>query len=84
MNKTLQLHIDCGERTCSSEPGKFCIFVRTRMFGTIHFCSIWHDMDYRGRPTPLEEADGRLLRCAACLAAEPGQSILVLGRLGEE
>ena len=68
--KTLQLQINCGEKTCASEPGKFCRFVRTRKFGTIHFCSLWHDTDDKGRPVPLEEVDGWLLRRSACFANE--------------
>ena len=73
--KFLQLRIDCGERTCSPEPGKFCRFLRTRKFGTVYFCSIWHDMDDKGRPVPLEEEDGWLMRRSACLDNERNGTI---------
>jgi len=65
----LKLEIDCGEKTCAAEPGKFCPFMRTRRFGTIAFCLLWHDEDSMGHPVHMEEKDGWLQRRPECLKA---------------
>lgn len=70
MKKTLKLEINCGEKTCYSEPGTPCQFLRTRKFGTVYFCNIWHDINERSGPLPLEEnSEGWLLRRPECLQA---------------
>lgn len=72
--RALNLEIECGEITCASEPGKFCRFLTTRRFGTVHFCRLWYDQDEKGRPLPLDTVDGSpegwLKRRPECLAAE--------------
>lgn len=66
--KTLKIEIDCGDKTCASEPGKFCKYIRSRKYGQIHFCQLWHNEDGHGRPLQMEEKDGWLLRRPECLA----------------
>jgi len=68
--KIIRLEINCGENTCASEPGKFCVFLRTNKFGTLYYCQIFHAKDNRGQPIALEEKDSWLLRCLACKLAE--------------
>lgn len=76
MKKTLKLETNCGEKTCYSEPGAPCQFLRTRKFGTVYFCNIWHDLDSHLKPLNLEEnIDGWLLRRPECLLAEKGLKI---------
>ena len=68
--RILKLEINCGEKTCYSEPGKPCQLLMTRKFGTIYFCKIWYDINERARPLPLEEnAEGWLLRRPECIEA---------------
>ncbi len=61
--------IDCGEKTCASEPGKFCRFVRAGSFGTE-----WHCAAYEKR---LDTTDGKetgwLARLPECLAGHGGE-----------
>lgn len=68
--KKLNIEINCGEKTCAKEPGKFCPFVVARRFGTVSFCRIWYDEDSLGRPLPLEVKEGWLQRRPECLDAE--------------
>ena len=70
INRTLQLPITCGDKTCASEPGKFCRFLQATKFGQNHFCLIWHETDGRGKPLPIEEKDGWLQRRSECLTHE--------------
>lgn len=65
-----QIEVNCGDTTCYSEPGKPCKWLRTRKFGQIHYCMIWHDLDSSGKPLPLLEPDGWLLRRKECLESE--------------
>jgi len=69
MQTELVLKISCGEKTCAKEPGKFCEWVTTGKFGSISYCWLWNDRDFRGRPLPLEEEGGWLLRRPECLSA---------------
>jgi hypothetical protein len=71
--ETLKIQIACGEKTCALAPGNFCEFLRTRKFGTVYFCAIWHEEDDKGRPLHMEEVDGWLLRRPECLAAAKGE-----------
>jgi len=59
--KIIRLEINCGENTCASESGKFCVFLRTKKFGTLYYCQIFHAKDMRGQPISLEEKDGWLV-----------------------
>lgn len=66
MKRTLTIAIDAGEKTCASEPGKFCPWVRTSRFGTRWHCGLFGSTYLRD-----ENGDeGWLQRLGICLAAE--------------
>jgi hypothetical protein len=68
---TLKLEIECGEKTCASEPGKFCKWLRTARFGSIWTCQIFCEcgtiLDGKIYPDSLEEKDGWIQRHPECL-----------------
>jgi len=68
MKKTLFIEIECGEKTCASESGKFCPFMSTRRYGTEWVCALFPTeiMFF----TDLEEKEGWIQRCDECLATE--------------
>ena len=72
MKKHLMLEIDCGDRTCSSEPGKFCRHVLTKRFGTVWVCGLFRTEE--GSEILLKDEnggeEGSLMRCGPCLEAE--------------
>lgn len=53
MKRLLMIEIDAGETTCASEPGKFCPWFRTRVFGQIPVCGLF------GMDLETSEPDGR-------------------------
>jgi hypothetical protein len=55
----LHFETECGEKTCASEPGKFCYFVRVKNFGTSYLCLYYDEKLY--------DNDGWLIRCPKCL-----------------
>jgi len=69
----VQFEIDCGEKTCASEPGKFCEFLGTQRFGTIPLCLLFPQSNPEpgtsASATPLKDRGGWLQRCEACLNA---------------
>ena len=68
-NRALSLEIKCGDRTCYGEEGP-CRFLMTRRFGSINFCLLWNDEDYKGQKLHMaEDEEGRLLRRPECLEA---------------
>jgi hypothetical protein len=67
-DKILAIAAKCGETTCASEPGKFCEHKGTVYYGTKHVCRLFPSAE--NAYTVLEEKDGWLLRCEACLIAE--------------
>lgn len=72
MKRTLKIEIECGEKTCASEPGKFCPYLGTVRMGTKYVCMLFPNEE--GSHTLLmgeggDEA-GWLQRCPACLKAE--------------
>lgn len=69
MKERLTLHIECGETTCASKPGRFCQYLQTRRFGTVYFCRIFHDYDAQGHPLPADEKDGYVMRHDECIIA---------------
>lgn len=74
MHRILSISINCGEKTCASEPGKFCQFLGSMRFGTCPVCMLF-PMENPGRKdqgaaTPLKEVDGWLQRCENCLSSE--------------
>lgn len=66
--RVVQIEINCGEKTCASQPGEFCKYLGTTRFGTIYVCILFPSE--AGAYTVLEDADGWLQRCPACLEAE--------------
>ena len=74
MEKTLLIQVNCGEKTCYSEPGKPCQWLRVSKFGTLWSCQIYSEynfpMDGKMYPDPLEEKDGWIQRHPKCLSAE--------------
>lgn len=69
---TIVADVECGEKTCASEPGKFCRFVLTSHFGQQWHCGLFTEIDRRDSVQfrLLKEEGGWLMRHAACLAAE--------------
>ncbi len=59
MIKTITYEINCGVRSCASEPGKLCDFIRTTHHGRLFHCGLF-DMEVLG------ETDGWLQRCDDC------------------
>jgi hypothetical protein len=72
MKTAINFVIDCGEKTCATEPGKFCKFFGTKKFGIIPVCVLFpSDI---GAFTVLREGNGLsigsgfwTLRCNECL-----------------
>jgi len=67
MKQTIKFEIECGEKTCASEPGKFCRFFQVSRFGTIPSCKLFSEQGARGNWEPLEEKDGWLQRHPECI-----------------
>jgi len=60
------IEIECGEKTCASEPGKFCRGVLVTHFGSRYCCDFYRGSD--GYEEPLRDGeDGWLMRCKQCL-----------------
>jgi len=68
MVKTIAFTINCGNQTCAESPGVFCEFVSTKRFGLEFVCALFPDNDLLY--TKLEEKDGWLQRCDACIRSE--------------
>jgi hypothetical protein len=71
--RIITLEIDCGERTCASEPGKFCPYTVSRKFGQSWFCNLFKTFFSDGSVVDVELFDhgtGWLQRCQACIDAE--------------
>ena len=73
MKYSLNILIEAGEKTCASEPGKFCRFVGTWRMGSVAVCMLFPEPNpgYKeSGMTALKESEkGWLLRCQACLDA---------------
>ena len=52
--------IEHGEKTCASEPGKFCKFLGHKSFGVVPVCMLFNT-------ETLYEEDGWTLRSNTCL-----------------
>lgn len=60
MKYAITIEIECGEKTCSSELGKFCKLLKTTHYGTVLWCSLFDvGLD--------DEMDGKLQRCPQCI-----------------
>lgn len=64
----LTLTVNCGKTTCASKPGRFCRFFGSRKFGQVPICTLFPDE--LGTNTFLQEQDGWVQRCPACLEAQ--------------
>jgi len=53
------INFEHGEKTCASEPGKFCRWEGSYSFGTRHVCMLFDNH-------PLFFEDGWLQRCWKC------------------
>lgn len=53
-----------GEKTCASEPGKFCNFFGTRSFGTQPVCLLF------GGDLHMDKPHGWTMRGGECLALD--------------
>ena len=62
----LTLEINCGEKTCASEYGKFCKYLMTRMDGTRPSCYLFEQRLFNTK----EDSTGWTLRCKECKDAE--------------
>lgn len=69
MKKNLNISITCGEKTCGSDIGEFCEFLRQTHSGQKWLCGIF-GTDAEEYTILLKGKDGWLLRCAACLHKE--------------
>ncbi len=68
MELTASETIDCGKKTCASEPGKFCRFIGSRKFGQIAICTLFVAEGRKGMEfVMLDERDGWVIRCDQCI-----------------
>jgi len=65
---TLEININCGEKTCASEPNKFCKFCGAKKFGQIPICSLFPSEN--DCHTELIEINGWIQRCKTCLQSQ--------------
>lgn len=74
MERTLKISVDCGEKTCASEPGNFCRFMGSVKFGQVPVCTLFPDVKKGETYTILgntkEDDTGWVLRCQSCMALE--------------
>lgn len=71
----LAIDVQCGEKTCATEPGKFCQYVGSRRFGTQPVCLLFPGNNAAHTDLfPIEDT-GWLRRCAPCLAAEKAAEV---------
>lgn len=72
MKRALTIVIDSGEKTCATEPGKFCQRLLLTRFGTEWVCGLFRDSN--GNHVKLTDTNGDgtcwLLRCRECLESE--------------
>ena len=66
MKHKATITIDAGEKTCASEPGKFCRYVGQKAFGTKHVCTFPFLSETTDYPR-LYDVDGWLMRLPVCL-----------------
>lgn len=69
--RILNIVIDCGEKTCASEPGMFCNRLLTTHFGTRWVCGAFLDAQCNNVELHADKnGEGWLQRCDQCLEAE--------------
>lgn len=69
----LNFKIQCGEKTCAYEKGKFCKYLGTKKLGIIYVCLLFPDD--KGSFTVLEDINGWLQRCPDCLKASKKENV---------
>lgn len=72
MKQILRFPIECGEKTCASEPGKFCSFLGGTNMGITPVCRLFPSVDRAY--TILEDKDGWVQRCESCLTQGVGEN----------
>lgn len=71
MRRILHLVIFAGDKTCASEPGKFCKHVMAKKFGSIPFCQVYNkELSSIDRSSKFYEVIGWLQRLPECLRDE--------------
>ncbi len=65
MKRQLTIAIESGEKTCASEPRKFCPWVQTVRFGTMWQCGL-----FGGKELDRGEDGEWLQRLPECIASE--------------
>jgi len=80
----LSLPIECGEKTCASQKGKFCEFLYVERFGTTPFCKLFSEQLRIKGHVPLEEVDGWLQRHPRCLELESKLEALPLENFSDK
>ena len=68
--RTLNIVIDCGEKTCASAPGVFCGRLLTTRMGTKWVCGAFLDEQCNNIELHEDHEYGWLQRCDQCLEAE--------------
>ena len=66
MIKRLTIEIECGEDTCASTPGHFCIYRGARIDGSEPACDLFRKRLYDKNG----DIEGWLLRCKECKEAQ--------------
>jgi hypothetical protein len=65
MTRNITMSINCGEKTCASEPGEFCKYAISRVDGFNPTCRLFEKpLKDEGEPT------GWLKRCKECMESE--------------
>jgi hypothetical protein len=64
MKYIVPVRIECGETTCTREPGKFCPQIRTTHFGQVWICALFNK-EVSG---PNGNPEGWLQRLPECIA----------------
>ena len=71
----LVIEIQCGAKTCATEPGKFCKYVGSRRLGTQPVCLLFPGNNAAHTDLYAEPGESWLMRCDACLAAEKAAEV---------
>jgi hypothetical protein len=66
----LTVHVTCGEKTCASEPGQFCVFFGSVRFGTKSVCRLFPSEDHSYTKLEEDYSGGWIQRRTACLNSQ--------------
>ncbi len=72
MEKEIKFKINCGEKTCASEPGNFCKFFGSIKFGLVPVCMLLPSKHNSYTELFQDHSEGSTsygwtLRCEECL-----------------